>query len=711
MNCSVGIKWLNVWMFAIAIAMGGCKSKGESNPSMAPAAGSAQAANVKINEEDPSIVTPLAVEPARRLWTPELRDEAALMDYSKELGGERFTKFVLDLRSDQSYYFDVDVYRVHKEFVFAELLKIPLTPASKKVFDLNYSGKKPEFALCYLVHHLSADKWTLAFWAGDRMTAEHVRRAYTKMKDTFYLGDKVAFRPDSARQEKLAKTLKDVPVIYNNQIYQTATYQAFASGAAVGKLRIVQPGADESTLTFATDEIVLMHESLSDITPVAGIIAEEFSTPLSHVSLRARAWGIPNIGLKDAIKTYQEFAGKIVYFEAKAGGHQLRLATEDEMSAAAKKRDEAKVVVVPKADLSTSDLRPLSDIRGNQTPAFGAKAANLGEMVHRKPKGFVVPPGFGIPISFYQAHLKNSGVDATVSALLSDTTVRKDPAARKTALEVIRKAIVDAPIDEALMDQVESKIAEQLTMPSYGAEPTPVPPLEGGAGVGFTIDAAGGGSGSAEEPPGFFVRSSTTVEDLPGFNGAGLYDTMPNVRGRDNLALAIKKVWASVWNLRAFDEREFYGIDQTAVYGAILVQRAAAATSAGVMITAHPTDPLEKTTFTINAKKGFGMNVVDGKKVPEILLYNFHNDALRIVSRSAEDTMLVSDPSGGVRAVKNPNPGKAILSALQARLLGRAGQRIIKAFPKEHAVDIEWVFVGDELNIVQARPYVSHELQ
>ena len=129
------------------------------------------------------------------------------------------------------------------------------------------------------------------------------------------------------------------------------------------------------------------------------------------------------------------------------------------------------------------------------------------------------------------------------------------------------------------------------------------------------------------------------------------------------------------------------------------------------MITAHPTDKMEKTTFTINAKKGFGMSVVDGKKVPEILLYNFHNDALRVVSRSAEDTMLVADPKGGVRAVKNPNPGKAILSAVQARLLGRAGRRIVKAFPHEAAIDIEWVFVGDQLNIVQARPYVSKELE
>lgn len=678
---------------------------------------------------------PITATPPRRLWTPEIRDEAALMDYSKELGGERFTKFVLDLRSDEIYYFDVDVYRVHKDFVFNELLKIPLTPASKRIFDRNYTEVKPEFAMCYLVHHLGADKWTLAFWAGDRMTAEHVHRAYKRMKETFYLGDKVAFRPDSARQEKLAKTIKDIPVIFNDELYQAATYQAFATGTAVGKLRIVPPGTDENSLSFETNEVVLIHESLSDISPVAGIITEEFSTPLSHVSLRARAWGIPSVGLKGALEHYKDLEGKIVYFDAKTGGHELRLATPDEVTAADAQRAKAREVVVPKADLSVKELRPLDQLKSADVAAFGAKASNLGEIVRRKPEGFVVPPGFAIPISYYQAHLKAHGIDKKIDAFLADAAKQKDPAKKKAALEALRKAIIAAPLDAGLLDQIEAGIVANATVTPYGA-PTSAPvaagsgsgsgsaqPAEAGSGDG-SGSAAGAGSGAGDgsgsgagsgvappELPGFFVRSSTNVEDLPGFNGAGLYDTMPNVRGREALEAAVKQVWSSVWNLRAFDERAFYGIDQHKVFGAILVQRAAQASSAGVMITAHPTDKMEKTTFTINAKKGFGMSVVDGKKVPEILLYNFHNDALRVVSRSAEGTMLVADPKGGVRAVKNPNPGQAILSAVQARLLGRAGRRIVKSFPHEAAVDIEWVFVGDQLNIVQARPYVSKELE
>lgn len=48
---------------------------------------------------------------------------------------------------------------------------------------------------------------------------------------------------------------------------------------------------------------------------------------------------------------------------------------------------------------------------------------------------------------------------------------------------------------------------------------------------------------------------------------------------------------------------------------------------------------------------------------------------------------------------------------MQARLLGTAGRRIVEAFPGVAAIDIEWVFVGDQLNIVQARAYVSIELE
>src|SRR4029079_7593472 len=140
-------------------------------------------------------------------------------------------------------------------------------------------------------------------------------------------------------------------------------------------------------------------------------------------------------------------------------------------------------------------------------------------------------------------------LDARVEAVLGDPRFTPDPAWRKQALDDLRKAIVDAPIDTAAVDTIYKRVRIKL----------------GGKGV--------------------FVRSSTNAEDLPGFNGAGLYDTVPNVVGKQALGGALRKGWASVWTLRAVDEREAFGIDHKQVYGGVLVQVGVNATAAGVLIT------------------------------------------------------------------------------------------------------------------------------
>ena len=663
-----------LWLLAALVA---CRSNEAAPrrdpPRVAPDAAAAKPDAVAAAADVPLPVTPVPDTPARRMWTPEVRDEATFLDYSKELGGERFTKFVVDLRTNAIYYFDVDVYRVHKDFVFAELYKKPRTPEAVREFDKNYHADKPEFLLCYLVHHLAADRWTFAFWEGDKMTAEHVRRAYQRMRETFYLADQVKFRPDSSRQEALAPKLEGVPVLTNDQLYKDAEYQAFNPGRAIGTLRLVPVGAKYDELTFLPDEIPILPESLPDITPVAGIISETFSTPLSHVSLRARAWGIPNIGLKGAAAKYEALIGKTVVFEATPSGHTLRAARPDEVDAWRSRAAGEHKVVIPKADLDSRDLRMLDQLRAADVIAFGAKASNLGEIVHGNLPGFSVPPGFGVPIAYYAAHLKAAGLDQKVDAMLNDRKFRSDPAVRKQKLAELRDAIIAAPIDPDVLDQLVAQVGV----------------ITGG-----------------DLTRGVFVRSSTNAEDLPGFNGAGLYDTVPNVKGTEALGKAVKTVWASVWNLRAYEEREFFHIDHRRVYGAILIQLGVNATAAGVLITAHPTDPQEKTTFQINAKSGLGMRVVEGKKVPESLLYDFHNDGLRVLSRSDEDTMLVFDDKGGTREVPNPGKGKPVLTNQRARLLGRAARAIVKLFPRDRPLDIEWLFEGETLHIVQARPYV-----
>lgn len=653
------------------VALVACKSEEAPRASQPPPPPPPPVAvDAQPAEEPPPKLVP-DTAPAQRMFVGKLGDAATFESYSKELGGERFAKFVVDLHTDAIYYFDVNVYAVHKDFIFQELYKKPKTKAAVRVFDKNYTENKTDFLMCYLVHHLSQDIWTFAFWDGDRATSEHVRHAYKRMKETFYLGDKVKFRPDSNYQEAVAKKTPDVPFILNDQLYKLQAYAAFNKGNAVGTLRLVPPDVPESELVFQPDEIVVLHTPLADITPVAGIISDTFSTPLSHLNLRAKGWKIPNIGLRDATTKLAELAGKTVYFEARDSDYTLRAATAAEIAAQQDKVAKRAKVTPPKADLATGELATLDKMTADDVHRYGAKAANLGVIVGANVTGVQVPPGFGVPFHYYDQHLKQNHIDTQIAAMLADAAFQKDAAARKPKLLAIRKAVMDAPLDAELCTR-----------------------------LGAALEALGA------TDKGVFVRSSHNAEDLEDFSAAGIYDTVPNVRGKDGVCSAVKEVWGSIWKPTAYEARKLAGIDEALVFGGVLVQVGVNGTAGGVLVTVHPTDPSDEKNYTINAKSGLGIAVVDGRKVPESLLVSWYNHGIRVLSRSDEDTKLVFDEHGGVHEVPNPAKGKPVLTNAMAIRLVDAAHRLTKVF-KNPKLDIEWVFAGDDMYIVQTRPLVN----
>ena len=118
---------------------------------------------------------------------------------------------------------------------------------------------------------------------------------------------------------------------------------------------------------------------------------------------------------------------------------------------------------------------------------------------------------------------------------------------------------------------------------------------------------------------------------------------MPNVKGDNELIEAIKTVWASLWNFEAYEARERAGIDHSKVYMAVLLQKGINADSAGVMITADPYNPESKNAIYISAKRGLGIKVVDGKRMAEQILFRPQSNAIQVLTRSAEDSLLTFD--------------------------------------------------------------------
>ncbi|MGE0401161.1 MAG: PEP/pyruvate-binding domain-containing protein [Kofleriaceae bacterium] len=624
------------------------------------------------------VVLALLFVPARaladeqRAWVREIKDAGDWKNYSKVVSSDELGKFIIDLKTNDIYFIDVNLFNIHADFVLGVLLKKAWTAENIREYNKNYERVKPKFILGYLTHHVKIDKWSFAFWEGDKIGADDVLRARKRLEQAFFQKG-MPFRPDSPMQQKVAADVKKkgVPILTNDEVYKSADFQAFNKGHTVGKLRVVPTGTPFESLTFDRHDIVLLQESYPDITPVAGILATAFSTPLSHVNLRATAWRIPNAGDKKAREKYGKLDGKTVYYEVTDTSIVLREATPQEIKEHETRKTEARTVRLPKANTTEPRLAMLTRIRAKDVTTYGTKTSNLGEIVTANLPGVNVPIGFGVGFYYYVQHMQNNGLDKKVDALLKDPKFKTDAAWRKAALEDLRKQIAEAPIDQGSLDAIYKRVRLDL----------------GGKGV--------------------FVRSSTNAEDLPGFNGAGLYDTVANVVGKKALGDALRVVWASVWTMRAVEEREAFGIDHRQVFGAVLVQVGVNATAAGVLITKNLWDVSDDRSYTINAKFGLGMRVVEGQKVPEQIIFDPGNDGTKIISRSDDPVMLKFDANGGIVAVPVPPGEGVILTEQRAKALATQVQQVITVFDHGLPLDVEWVLEGEKVWIVQARPYVG----
>ena len=285
---------------------------------------------------------------------------------------------------------------------------------------------------------------------------------------------------------------------------------------------------------------IVIYETLPNELPrVAGIITTVPQTPLSHVNLRAVQDGVPNAFIRDALDDadVDDLIGGYVHYTVAEDGWTLRAATPAEVDAyyAASRPSRTQT---PERDLSVTTITPLSDIAFDDWTAFGVKAANVAVL---RTLGFpdgTVPDGFAVPFYFYDEFMKHNGFYDDVEEMLDDPEFQSDFDTQDEELKRLRKKIKKGETPEWM--------AEALTE-MHAAFP---------------------------EGTSLRYRSSTNNEDLPGFSGAGLYDSKtqhPEETEEDGIAKSLKQVYASLWNFRAFAEREFHRIDQLAAAMGVLV--------------------------------------------------------------------------------------------------------------------------------------------
>jgi len=610
-------------------------------------------------------------------WRPHIDSRAEFDSLARIYYQGRFyalphLMFVIDRAAKdgagkQVYYVNSKRYSFHGEFANANYLTLE---RGREFFRRNYLEANRRFILGTIVWQTKAGKFTYEFWEGDLATAEIVRETYRTLGKTFFAP--LYFKPNSTRQEDVSAQISgDVPRLPQSEIDSPGDYLALNAATAVGVLRIIDRMTDETIID--RNEIAIFREPPISLTPLQGVITTTFSTPLAHANLLAKGWGAPNAYIKDADRLFEPLKGRFVYFETRDDGYTLRPADTNETLEAGRRLAKRSDLLTPEADLEFRELTELKDQRKRDAKRFGAKSANLGEVMRAVRIGAVrnviVPAGFAIPFFHYTRFIEENGLEETIVEMLGNDRFNHDPVYRKQRLTELRAKIQNGRVNEEFVRAVIARRRELL----------------GDKGV--------------------FVRSSTNSEDLPNFSGAGLYTTVPNVRDDNALVEAIKTVWASLWNYEAYEARESFGINHSAVYPAVLVQEGIDAEAAGVLITTNPFDREDRGSVYINAKRGLGIRVVEGRRTPEQLIFNPRTGAARVLTRSGDDTMLTFDERGGVREIKIETERRVLTDGV-ARRLARAALQIEREFGGRHQ-DIEWITIGNQIYIVQSRPYVE----
>jgi pyruvate,water dikinase len=325
----------------------------------------------------------------------------------------------------------------------------------------------------------------------------------------------------------------------------------------------------------------------------------------------------------------------------------------------------------------------LKDVGMSDVERVGGKNASLGEMISGlNSQGVRVPGGFATTAQAFESFLDHSDLKNKINELLSNLDITNIQELTKTGL-IIRQWVEEAPFPKGLHQSIVQSY-EKLTQ-QLGSDVT------------------------------FAVRSSATAEDLPEASFAGQQETYLNVSGIDDILIAVRKVYASLYNDRAISYRVHQGFEHEMVSLSAGIQQMVRSDigSSGVMFTLDTESGFEDVVF-ITSAYGLGETVVQGSVNPDE--FYVHKSTLKsgkpaILSRSlgSKSIKMVyaegnSNSPVATTEVDSEDRLRFSLSDSQIEELAHYAMKIESHYGR--AMDIEWALDGidGEIYIVQARP-------
>ena len=421
--------------------------------------------------------------------------------------------------------------------------------------------------------------------------------------------------PRAAPQQALAQRLqrKKHPLAARVTSAQDLTVEGevevYHPGLTAGRLRVIH---DEELDSFESqdDEILLLPALPDHLPAAAAIITAIPQTPLAHLNLLARNRGIPNLYAQAVVHEERllKLAQKGQTVVLRASGDSLQIEAIDEASYRrwkAQARSPRTKFASPAAHKLPYSLPIVSPKTPLSPQALHRRAAQIGG----KAQGFfhLVGAGVDMPqpalaLTTRAFHEHTQALQPQIKKLLAHPEFQASARVRRLLLEGEKNF---------LKSQLPSARAWVKAFKAQHPSPSILGDVLARGGLQKLIRRASipadtlqklrqtleSRFGELSPQQGLRFRSSSNVEDIEGFNGAGLYrsstgflhaESLPHPKDKKRtLAWALKRTWASYWSWEAFEERRRFGVEHS--NGAM-----------GVLVHPRFDDPLEQANGVIS---------------------------------------------------------------------------------------------------------------
>ena len=644
-----------------------------------------------------------------------------------EMGASYLVKFVIsDFGTDSAEVHFMNSMKYLYHFDFAE--KVLGDTRSLAIFnEETYFSAEKNTVAGTLAYYASVDSMiAMTFFPTDYISPKQVADSYKLIEERMLFlalngtKNRLFYMPAGSTAEKAAAEYADefkkadILVFTHAELFGDVAMQIMNTGTAYGTL-LKLTAAELDTAIVSSHDILILETLPAEIPLVAATISKDAQTPLSHVNLAAQARKTPNIAFNgnELPDSLLALCGKLVKLEVKTNSYTVREATLDEAQAFWNKNVREPITLT--YDLSDSGFVDFANLSFKASKLVGVKAANLAELHKLLPEN--TPDGFAVPFYHYShfmdyaqvteelcgrsfedcgkegrsseicSQVKNACADALRQAQGSESAESPQTSLRGYITNIIAREDfkTDTRLREAVLDNVRYMFKHIPVDKTFGDSlDAKVRTLYGEAGVR--------------------LRSSTNSEDLEDFNGAGLYKSVKaTAREKDLPSDEIRKVWASVWSFKAFEERTLWNIDHMSVQMAVAVHEAYPNEVAnGVIITQNIADYSVAGIYANIQVGETSITNPEGGELPEII-----------------SIIPSPPPARGVQSVllqhSSLSPDSLILTDGEIYTLYQMVMRIQSRFAVLYnvysdalALDIEFKVMGEDRKLIfkQVRPYI-----